>query len=109
MMTTAAAIRDLLRRWAEAEKDSDAAALDKLATRDFQLDGPRGAVVDRAEWLDRVRKGAYARRTRAVADAWIRVYRDAAIAIVAGTTVIAVREGEGDRALWYLGGIHERD
>jgi ketosteroid isomerase-like protein len=122
MMTTSAAIHDLLRRWAEAERDGDAAALDKLATRDFQLVGPRGYLLDRDAWLDRFRKGRMEHHKLSIDDVKVRVYRDAAIATAIQDqtssyeggdasgrfriTVIAVREGEGDAALWYLGGIH---
>jgi ketosteroid isomerase-like protein len=51
-------IPDLVRRWAAAESQSDADALDGLMTDDCKVIGPRGFVLDRQQCLQRFRSGA---------------------------------------------------
>ena len=50
-------IRELGRRWADAEQRGDADALSALAVEDFTLVGPLGFVLDKQQWLDRYRSG----------------------------------------------------
>lgn len=51
-------IPELVRRWANAERRSDADALHALMTDDCLIVGPRGFVLDRQQCLDRYRSGA---------------------------------------------------
>src|SRR5258708_14928884 len=51
-------VRDLGRRWAEAQEDGDADALDSLLTDDFMLVGPLGFVLTKQQWLGHFRSGA---------------------------------------------------
>ncbi|MBO0880558.1 MAG: nuclear transport factor 2 family protein, partial [Mycobacterium sp.] len=51
-------IPELVSRWAEAERNSDARALDALMTDDCTVIGPRGFVLDRQQCLDRYDTGA---------------------------------------------------
>lgn len=81
MSTTEEQIRELGRRWAEAETQGDVAALDALAVDDFRLVGPLGFVLDKRQWLDRYRTGALSTRTLAWEDVEIRDYGSTAVAI----------------------------
>jgi hypothetical protein len=57
MPTTDQKLRELERRWTEAEIEADVSALDALATDDFTLVGPAGFVLDKQQWLERYRQG----------------------------------------------------
>lgn len=48
---------EAVRRWAAAEQDNDAAALDTVLDEEFAGVGPVGFVLGRAMWLDRFAKG----------------------------------------------------
>ncbi len=50
-------VQALTRQWADAQQRGDTQALDALATDNFVLVGPRGAVLDKQQWLDRYRSG----------------------------------------------------
>jgi hypothetical protein len=54
---TRAEIRDLLMRFAEAQRLSDVDDLSRLLTDDFKLVGPLGFVVPKQEWLEQFRTG----------------------------------------------------
>ena len=111
-------MRDLGRRWVEAELRGDVAALEALSTADFTLVGPFGFVLDRKQWLDRYRTGALVTRTLVWDEIRVRDYGNAAVAIGRHTqqaayqghrsdgsfraTHIAVRQGEH----WLLAGQH---
>ena len=47
----------LSRRWARAERDGDAEFLALLLDDDFVAIGPRGLVLDKSLWLDRLQSG----------------------------------------------------
>jgi ketosteroid isomerase-like protein len=110
-------IRDLGRRWADAEV-RDTAALDALATDDFRLVGPAGFVLDKQQWLDRYRSGTLVTHSLRWEDVDVCVYGDAAVAVgrhiqqaehqgnaVDGefrATHIAVH----DAGRWRLAGVH---
>lgn len=52
-------IEELSFLWANAERNNDATALDKLLAEDFTAVGPRGFVLARVEWLQRYREAAF--------------------------------------------------
>lgn len=111
-------IRELGRRWLEAEERNDADALERLLASDFKAVGPFGYVLDKQQWLDRYRSGAYVTKSLTFEDVDVRVHGDTAVAIGRETqqatyqgqpsngrfrvTQIAIREG--DR--WVFAGMH---
>lgn len=111
-------IRELGRRWADAEQRGDVAELDALSTADFTLVGPLGFVLTKQQWLDRYRNGDLVIRSLDWDEVAVRDYGAAAVAVgrhsqqasyrgnpVDGRfrgTHIAVRHGEG----WLLAGLH---
>ena len=115
---TGEAIRELGRRWAEAEQRGDTAALDAMTTDDFTLVGPLGFVLDKQQWLDRYRTGAFVTRSLDWDEVSVRDYGDAAVAVGRHTqqaeyqgqpadgsfraTHILVRRGDQ----WLLAGQH---
>ena len=115
---TAEQIREIGRRWADAEQRGDADALDALSVADFTLVGPLGFVLDKQQWLDRYRSGDFVTHSLQWDEVSVRDYGTAAIAIGRQTqraayrgaasdgqfriTHIAVRTGDS----WLLAGIH---
>ncbi|MGI8329167.1 nuclear transport factor 2 family protein [Actinomadura scrupuli] len=116
--TTEEQVRELGRRWADAEVRADVAALEAMTTGDFTLVGPVGFVLDKQQWLDRYRTGAFVTRSLVWDEVQVRDYGSAAVAVGRHTqeaayqgqqsdgrfrvTHIAVREGER----WLLAGLH---
>jgi ketosteroid isomerase-like protein len=118
-MSTIEQIRELGRRWAEAEQRGDADTLETLAAEDFTLVGPVGFVLNRQQWLDRYRTS---RDLKLESLDWdeveVREYGSTAVAVgvhsqrgefqghrVDGrfrATHIAVRRGDE----WLLAGMH---
>jgi hypothetical protein len=74
-------IRDLGRRWVEAELRADTAVLDAMAVPDFTLVGPLGFVLTKEQWLDRYRSGAFHTSALSWDDVVVRDYGDTAVAI----------------------------
>jgi len=118
-MSTTEQIRELGRRWAEAEQLGDADTLETLAAEDFTLVGPVGFVLNRQQWLDRYRTSRDLRlESLDWAEVEVRDYGSTAIAVgvhsqrgefqgnrVDGkfrATHIAVRHGDQ----WLLAGMH---
>jgi ketosteroid isomerase-like protein len=111
-------IRDLGQRFAEAQQQGDAAALESLLADDFRLVGPLGFVLDKQVWLEQYRAGALVMRSVQWDEVDVRDYGDAAIAIGRQiqqaayqgrpadgrfrVTQLAVR-GDGG---WVLAGLH---
>jgi ketosteroid isomerase-like protein len=62
-MSTTDQILELGGRWAEAEQAGDVDALADIADDGFRLVGPFGFVLDKEQWLERYRSGAF-RTTR---------------------------------------------
>jgi ketosteroid isomerase-like protein len=109
-------IRELNRRWAQAETHGDVAALDALAADGFRLVGPVGFVLDKQQWLDRYRLGDFVTASLRFEDVQTRRYGDTAISIGRQvqqaeyqghpangefrTTLVAVRDG----GQWRLAG-----
>jgi ketosteroid isomerase-like protein len=119
MPTTDDQIRELGRRWARAEQQGDAEALDALSADDFTLVGPVGFVLSKQQWLDRYRTaGGLAIESLDWDEVQVREYGDTAVAVgvhtqrgelsgrpIDGTfraTHIAVRRGDD----WVLAGMH---
>jgi len=116
--TTDEQIRELGRRWSEAERGGDVEALDALSVEDFTLVGPLGFLLAKEQWLDRYRSGALVTRSLAWEEVEVRDYGDAAVAIGRHTqeaeyqghaadgsfraSHLAVRGGDG----WLLAGMH---
>ena len=74
-------IRQLGRRWAEAEQRGDVAALDAMTVGNFTLVGPLGFVLDKDQWLGRYRTGQLVTSSLVWDDVDVREYGDAAVAI----------------------------
>jgi uncharacterized protein (TIGR02246 family) len=116
--TTENEVRELGRRWAEAEQRGDTDALADLSTDDFTLVGPAGFVLDREQWFAGYRSGALKVRSLSWDDVRVRDYGDAAVAIgvrtqeatyqgnpaggrFRGTHVVTRRDGR-----WLMAGVH---
>lgn len=115
---TAEEIRELGRRWAEAEQRGDVAALDALSTEDFTLVGPVGFVLRKPQWLDRYRNGDLVTRSLVWDEVEIRDYGDAAVAVGRHTQQASYRGNPADGSFrithvfvgqvgrWLLAGVH---
>ena len=111
-------ILDLGRRWADAELQSDADALDALLADDFVAVGPRGFVLNRQQWLDRYRSGDLQHDAFSWQDVAVRDYGAAAVAVgiqaqqtsyqghdASGRfrlTLVAIRQA----GRWLIAGLH---
>jgi hypothetical protein len=74
-------LADFAKRWTEAERLGDVAALDALLTADFTAVGPRGFVLDKKQWLDRYASGALIHDAFTWEDVTVHRYRGAAVAV----------------------------
>jgi ketosteroid isomerase-like protein len=117
-MSTEQEIRDLGKRWADAEQRGDVKTLRSLTADDFTLVGPLGFILDKEQWLDRYRTGALVTRSLVWDEINVRDYGSTAVVIGRHTqhaahqgtpadgrfrgTHVVVREN--DR--WLLAGIH---
>ncbi len=111
-------IRELGRRWADAEERGDADALSALTVEDFTLVGPLGFVLDKQQWLDRYRSGDFVTHSLQWDEVSVRDYGTAAIAIGRQTQRAAYRGAASDGQFrithvvvrtgdaWLLAGIH---
>jgi ketosteroid isomerase-like protein len=86
---TAAAIDDVIKRWAAAELAGDHGALDDLITDDFLFVGPLGFMLDREQWLERFHADRLHYTRFAIEDVRMRTYD--AVAVVVG-----VQDQDGD-------------
>jgi ketosteroid isomerase-like protein len=116
--TTDDQVRELGRRWVEAEQNADLTTLDAITTDDFILVGPLGFVLDKQQWLGRYRTGGLVTTSLIWDEVTVRDYGDTAIAIGCHTqeatyqdkpvdgrfriTHIALRRSEE----WLLAGLH---
>ena len=80
-MNTTTAIIELGERWAEAERAGDVATLAALAEDGFRLVGPYGFVLDKQQWLDRYRTGAFHTQSLHWDEVSVADHGDVAIAI----------------------------
>jgi ketosteroid isomerase-like protein len=78
--TAVADVRDLVRRWAEAEQRNDAGLVGGLLADDFFGGGPVGFVLNREQWLRRFDNGLV-NRAFAVEDPQVRDYGTAAVVV----------------------------
>jgi Ketosteroid isomerase homolog len=116
--STATQVRELERRWAEAEERGDVAALDELSADDFTMVGPAGFVLDRAQWLHRYRTGDLVTTTLVWDELTVRDHGDTAIVIGRHTQRATFRDNPVDGSFrathivvrrahrWQLAGIH---
>lgn len=116
--TTEEQVRELGRRWAEAERHGDAGTLAELATDDFTLVGPAGFVLKKEQWLDRYRTGVLTTRSLSWGDVEVRDYGSVAVAVGCHTQEAAYQGHPADgqfRAThiavqrdgrWLLAGMH---
>jgi len=68
-------------RWAAAEVAGDTAALEAMVADGFRLVGPLGFVLDREQWLDRYRSGAFTTHTLDWHDVSVAHHEGVAVAI----------------------------
>lgn len=80
-MNTTAEIMELGNRWATAECAGDVDTLTELADDGFRLVGPFGFVLDKEQWLDRYRSGAFHTHTLDWDEVSVADHGDVAIAI----------------------------
>jgi ketosteroid isomerase-like protein len=111
-------VMELGRHWANAERAGDAEALEPLLDDDFQLVGPLGFMLDKAQYLGSRRSGDLRHESLVWEDVQVRAYDNAAVAVGTQTqrstyqgrdtsgrfrvTQVAVRHG--DR--WTIVGLH---
>ena len=74
-------IRELGRRWAEAEQQADIETLSGLLDPAFMAVGPVGFVIDKEQYLAGRRSGDLKQAAFTWEDVGIRVFGDAAVAI----------------------------
>lgn len=74
-------VRELGRRWADAERRGGVAALEALTTTDFTLVGPLGFILNKQQWLDRYRTGDFVTRSLTWEEVDVRDYGHAVVAI----------------------------
>ncbi|MCX2747808.1 nuclear transport factor 2 family protein [Arthrobacter sp. MI7-26] len=111
-------IEELSFLWASAERNTDAAALDRLLAEDFTAVGARGFVLTRAQWLQRYQEAALVNEQFEWSINTVRTYGDSAVLIGIQNqtaayrghpssgqfrvTQIMIRRGER----WQLAGLH---
>jgi ketosteroid isomerase-like protein len=86
-MATPDGVLDLVQRWAAAEQQNDATALDGLLAPEFAGVGPVGFVLTREQWLARFASGLE-NRAFAVEDPQVRLFGDAAADAAVDTAVV---------------------
>jgi len=113
-------IKDLLARFAEAQRLSDVDHLSGLLTDDFELVGPLGFVVPKEEWLEQFRTGRLRIQYLEWDELEIRTHAYAYFAIAIGRLTQAASyagkpaDGEfrvtaiaiGHGTSWHLAGAH---
>jgi hypothetical protein len=113
-------IKDLLTRFAEAQRLSDVDELSGLLTDDFKLVGPLGFVVPKQEWLEQLRTGRLQIQSLEWDEIDIRTHAYAHFAIAIGrvtqaaTYALKPADGQfrvtaiaiGHGTSWHLAGAH---
>ncbi|MGW4486327.1 nuclear transport factor 2 family protein [Amycolatopsis sp. NPDC004368] len=80
-MSTTEEITDWGARWVAAETAGDVETLGALATEDFELVGPLGFVLDRAQWLNRYGPGGLVTHELDWREVAVREHGDTAIVV----------------------------
>lgn len=75
------ALDEFGRKWAEAERTGDVAALDELLSDTFRGVGPHGFVLTKEAWIARYRSGDLVHRTFHWEPGEVRAFGDTAIVI----------------------------
>ncbi|NUS16515.1 MAG: nuclear transport factor 2 family protein [Streptomyces sp.] len=111
-------LADFARRWSEAERRGDVAALDTLLTDDFTAVGPQGFVLDKKQWIDRYASGALIHDAFTWEEVTVRRHGQSAVAVgVQGQqSIYDGRDADGhfrvtqmivaEGAQWRLAAVH---
>jgi hypothetical protein len=113
-------IKDLLARFAEAQRLSEVDDLSGLLTDDFKLVGPRGFVLPKREWLEQFRTGRLQIQSLEWDEIDIRTHAYAYFAVAIGrltqTATYARKPADGQFRVtamaighgtsWHLAGAH---
>jgi uncharacterized protein (TIGR02246 family) len=89
-------VSELVKDWAAAELDGDAASLREILADDFVAVGPRGFVLTGEQWISRHESGSLRYGSFGLDEAEVRTYGDAAI-MVCRQTAAGVYEDENGR------------
>jgi hypothetical protein len=117
---TTNAVKELLDRFAEAQRLPDVDALSRVLTDDFKLVGPLGFVVPKEQWLEQFRSGALQIDSLEWDELDVRTHAYANFAIAIGrltqTATFAQRRSDGQFRVtamaighglsWSLAGVH---
>jgi uncharacterized protein (TIGR02246 family) len=84
-------VREVVQRWAAAERSGDATALRTLLTDDFAGIGPHGFVLDKQQWLARYLSADLDNEAFTVDETAVRISGTTAIAVGVQTQRAAYR------------------
>ncbi|MFC8080751.1 nuclear transport factor 2 family protein [Streptomyces sp. NPDC057307] len=113
-------LAEFARRWEKAELGGDVDALDRLLADDFRGVGPRGFILDKAQWLERYASGHLIHDAFDWTEVEVRRHGEAAVAIglQCQQSIVDGRDADGrfratqflardqDGGGWRLVGIH---
>lgn len=83
MTTTTTSITSVVQQWAEAELAADVSALTQILHPEFVGVGPRGFLLPKAEWLQRISSGMLRYTAMALDEMQVRQFATSAIVIAA--------------------------
>jgi ketosteroid isomerase-like protein len=86
-------IADLARAWARAERDGDVGFFTETLTDDFLAVGPRGFVLTKPQWIERIQAGDLRYESLTLDEVSSRRYDGAAL-VVARETQRAAYKGQ---------------
>lgn len=86
-------VKNLATEWIAAELRGDAASLERTLADDFVGVGPRGFMLSKQEWIQRLQSGALHYNALTLDEMQVRVYGDAAI-LVGRETQAATYQGQ---------------
>jgi ketosteroid isomerase-like protein len=111
-------LKDLTNQWADAELRGDTNFLETTLTDDFVGVGPRGFMLSKADWLQRIASGNLKYQGFTWDEVTVRVYNDAAVVIGRSTQTITYQNQPMDNQLrttlvltnqqgtWQIAGVH---